>query len=395
MQSLKELQNGRLKGAVSLKLSEDLTEFPREIFELSGTLEFLDLSRNKLNTLPSDFGRLQQLKIFFCSENQFTVLPEVLGDCPLLDIVGFKANRIATVPPASLNKNLRWLILTDNRIAELPAEIGLCYKMQKLMLAGNRLAQLPTQLSQCLNLSLLRISSNRLSALPEWLLAMPRLSWLAYSGNPFCKKPSLPHLDAIDWNQLELQQMLGEGASGSIFKATLQAPGSTSEVAVKIFKGAVTSDGLPEDEMNAYLAAGEHPGLVRLIGKLDKHPDQKQGLVMELIPTRFFNLGLTPSFESCTRDVFRQGLRLTVHQAVKIAATIASIAAQLHGNGLMHADLYAHNTLIDDDANTLFGDFGAACFYDRNDADLASALERMEVSAFGYLLDDLIGCAVK
>jgi hypothetical protein len=53
--------------------------------------------------------------------------------------------------------------------------------------------------------------------------------------------------------------------------------------------------------------------------------------------------------------------------------------------------LYAHNTLIDDAGNTLFGDFGAACFYDETDTELAPALERLEVSAFGCLLDDLLG----
>ena len=31
----------------------------------------------------------------------------------------------------------------------------------------------------------------------------------------------------------------------------------------------------------------------------------------------------------------------------------------------MHGDLYAHNTLIDKDANSLMGDFGAASFYDK------------------------------
>jgi hypothetical protein len=52
----------------------------------------------------------------------------------------------------------------------------------------------------------------------------------------------------------------------------------------------------------------------------------------------------------------------------------------------MHGDLYAHNILTDDAGNTLFSDFGAACFYDTT----AVALERLEVSAYGYLLEDLI-----
>lgn len=390
MQTLQQLQNGELKGAVSLKLSEQLSHFPDAIFELADTLEVLDLSGNLLKALPADFGRLKKLRIFFCSDNLFTVLPEVLGDCPLLDIVGFKSNTIETIPAKALNPHLRWLILTNNKIGVLPAAIGNCARMQKLMLAGNRLEMLPVELSNCRNLSLLRISANRLSYLPEWLLSMPKLSWLAFSGNLFSKNLETASLDYLSWADLEISHLLGEGASGVISKATWQKGADTQEVAVKIFKGTMTSDGLPEDEMNAYIVAGEHPGLVQLIGQIDAHPENKKGLVMGLIPERFFNLGLPPSLVSCTRDVFKEGLSLSARQVLQIAGTIASLAAQLHSKGIMHGDLYAHNTLIDEEGNTLFGDFGAACFYDTADLAVASSLERLEVSAFGYLLDDLL-----
>lgn len=388
MQTLRQLQSGSLKGAVSLKLSEGLTHFPREIFELADTLEILHLTGNKLKELPADFGRLQKLKIFFCSDNLFTVLPEVLGDCQLLDIVGFKANKIENIHPSSLNPNIRWLILTDNRIAELPKQIGECSRLQKLMLAGNRLTELPEELSNCRNLSLLRISANRLRRLPEWLLSMPKLSWLAFSGNLFSLSSDAASLPFINWQELDIYDVLGEGASGVIFKAVKRD--ENRDVAVKIFKGAVTSDGLPDDELNTFIAAGAHPGLVKLLGQVAGHPDGKKGLVMELIPERFQNLGLPPSLDSCTRDVFTAGKKISAGQALKIAATIVSVASQLHSKGIMHGDLYAHNTLIDDEGNTLFGDFGAASFYDKANAKASHALERLEVSAFGYLLDDLL-----
>ncbi|QEM13605.1 leucine-rich repeat-containing protein kinase family protein [Mucilaginibacter rubeus] len=390
MQTLKQLQNGELKGAVSLKLSEQLSSFPAEIFELADTLEYLDLSANKLSSLPADFGRLKKLKIFFCSENQFTVLPEVLGDCPLLDIVGFKSNRIETVPPASVNPNLRWFILTNNSITKLPAEIGNCSRMQKLMLAGNKLTELPASLANCRNLELLRISANQLNEFPEWLLSMPKLSWLAFSGNPFSYKPMVQPLELIDSHELEINQLLGEGASGIISKATRNHDHEISEVAVKIFKGAVTSDGLPEDEMNACITAGNHEGLVELIGQISNHPEGKKGLVMKLIPQTFYNLGMPPSLISCTRDVFKPGMGLSPVHILKIAGTIAYVAEHLHSKGIMHSDLYAHNILVDDDANTLFSDFGAACFYNHSDTETAKKLELLEVRAYGCLLDDLI-----
>jgi serine/threonine protein kinase len=219
---------------------------------------------------------------------------------------------------------------------------------------------------------------------------MPKLSWIAFSGNNFSKIPAVETLSLINWHDLEINHLLGEGASGIISKANRTIGDETQEVAVKIFKGSVTSDGLPEDEMTAYIAAGFHPGLVNLIGQIALHPEDKKGLVMDLIPHHFYNLGNPPSFESCTRDVFPVGMQLSEKQLLSIAKTIASLAAQLHDVGIMHGDLYAHNTLIDDEGSTLFGDFGAASFYDQADTVLAFALERIEVSAYGCLLDDLL-----
>lgn len=55
----------------------------------------------------------------------------------------------------------------------------------------------------------------------------------------------------------------------------------------------------------------------------------------------------------------------------------------------MHGDLYAHNTLIDEHANTIFGDFGAATIYDRSGKH-APLFERLDVRAFGCLVEDLL-----
>jgi hypothetical protein len=385
MQTLQLLQNGELKGVTRLKLSEQLSTFPEEIFTLADTLEYLDLSGNSLIELPANFGLLKKLKVFFCSDNNFTHLPEVLADCPLLDIVGFKSNQIETVSARSINSNLRWLILTNNKIVSIPSTIGDCSRMQKLMLAGNKLTMLPKELQECRNLGLLRISANLLSALPEWLLDMPKLSWLAFSGNPFVKAPIIAPLDLVNWEDLQLNNILGQGASGIIYHAQRATGSLIEDVAVKIFKGEVTSDGLPQDEMNTCITAGVHPGLAKLVGQISRHPENKKGLVMALIPPTFFNLGGPPSLESCTRDVFDEEIKLKPEQALKIAATVASVAAQLHSKNIMHGDLYAHNILIDQDCTTLLSDFGAASFYN------GPLLEKLEVRAFGYLLDDLIG----
>ncbi|ELV7509442.1 leucine-rich repeat-containing protein kinase family protein [Aeromonas sp. s11] len=410
MHTLEQLRAGELCGARHLKLSENLTEFPTEILSLKETLEVLDLTGNQLSTLPDELAGFGKLRIIFCSENRFTELPEVLGRCPALTMVGFKANQIATVSAKALPAGLRWLILTDNAIELLPDELGQCDALQKLMLAGNCLRELPASLANCRNLELLRIAANRIERFPEWLLSLPRLSWLAYSGNPFSEGEEAraiddAHVTPIAWETLALGELLGQGASGVIHRATLvgnpadavtQASdrGDGSQVAVKLFKGAVTSDGLPRCEMAASLAAGTHPNLIKVIGKVADYPSGITALVMELIDPAFANLAGPPSLDSCTRDVYPEGLHLSVPDALAMAHGIASVAGHLHRAGIMHGDLYGHNILFargsDAPARALLGDFGAASLYDRCDRERALGLERLEVRAFGCLLEELL-----
>ena len=124
MNTLSLLRSGQLAGTTRLSLSCGLQEFPAEIYDLADSLEILNLSGNALSSLPHDLPRLHKLRVIFCSDNQFAEVPEVLGECAQLDMVGFKANRIRNLPAAALPKRLRWLILTDNQLPELPEQPG-------------------------------------------------------------------------------------------------------------------------------------------------------------------------------------------------------------------------------------------------------------------------------
>ena len=397
--TLEKLRAGRLAGATHLDLRNlGLDEFPREIFELADTLQMLDLSGNRLSALPDDLPRLRELRTLFCSDNPFTTLPAVLGRCERLDLVGFKANLIEHVPARSLPPDLRWLILSDNRVESLPDTLGRCHRLQKMGLAGNRLRALP-DLSGCGRLELLRLSANRFErvedALPEALLALPNLTWIAYAGNPFNLAQEERALEAtpirhIPWTSLQVGELLGTGASGFIHRATWHdAPGGARDVAVKLFKGTVTSDGLPGSEMAASVAAGTHASLVGVEGRIDGHPQGTQALVMGLIPPHYRNLAGPPSLASCSRDVYAADARFTPAQAHAIARGAGEALAHLHARGLVHGDFYAHNLLVDDDGHALLGDFGAASFLPQGDTARAEALLRIDRRAHAVLVEEL------
>ena len=389
MHTLEQLRSGALAGIRRLDLSCGLSELPEEIFALADTLEVLNLSSNRLRELPHQLTRLHKLKVLFASDNDFEVLPEVLGDCPALHMVGFKANRIAEVPAAALPPALRWLTLTDNAIGHLPAELGQRPALQKLMLAGNRLQALPDNLQQAHRLELLRISANRLTEVPGWLTELPRLSWLALAGNAMgWVVPAGSELPGMAWSDLTHGPLLGEGASGHIYQ--VQARGWPQSLALKLFKGQVTSDGLPEDELAACLAAGQHPALTTPVARLTGHPAQAQGLLMPLIPSAHVNLAGPPSLDSCTRDVYPSGFKLSAVLALRIASDVAGAMAHLHQRCVMHGDVYAHNIQIDPlQGQARLGDFGAATRLPTDRPELRKSLLALEVRALGCLLQEL------
>lgn len=383
MHTLSKLRSGELAGTTRLDLRCGLVEFPREILDLADSLEILNLSGNRLSELPEDFARLRRLKILFCSDNDFNHLPAVLGACPSLEMIGFKANRIDTVDETALPPSLRWLILTDNLIDRLPESIGHCPGMRKLMLAGNQLEHLPETMAACVNLELIRLSANRFHEFPAWLFELPRLAWLGLGGNPCAERPAGGLMREIAWAELAHEAQLGEGASGIIHRAHWQT--ENKAVAVKVFKGGMTSDGLPAEEMAVCLAAGDHPNLIGALGGISDHPEGRNALVMPLIDPGFVTLAGPPDFQSCTRDIYPADSSFDLASVLRMTTGLASAARHLHERGITHGDFYAHNILRNPDGECLLGDFGAASFYPS-----AADLERIEVRAFGCLLEELL-----
>ncbi len=302
-------------------------------------------------------------------------------------MIGFKANKIESVVEDIFPLSISWLILTDNKIKKLPDSIGRLTKLQKCALSGNEIEILPISMKECKNLELLRLSANKLREIPSWLLELPKLSWLAFSGNP-CSVSKQSHMKIMAHRDIDVKELLGEGASGKIYRG--HAKEIDKVVAIKLFKGAVTSDGYAEDEMNAYMSSGEHPNLIKVLARLEH--SKHLGLVLEYIPASFTSLGNPPNFDTCTRDTFQDGTAFSIQAIRKIATAIASASAHLHNIGLMHGDLYAHNILVDKQSNTYLVDFGAASFYDKNNINY----EKVEIRAFGCLLDDLLSlCSEK
>ena len=385
------IATARSQQAARIKIAAQIQEFPEALFELAGHLEILDLADNQLSQLPQAFGRFKKLRILFLSNNQFQHIPAVLANCPALEMIAFKNNRISEFAEDVLPETTRWLILTNNQIRVLPQSMGKLHRLQKLALGGNQIQQLPDSMQACKNLELARLSANQLPSLPNWLLQLPKLSWLAFAGNAMPQSSTDSSVPLVSLADIHLGKKIGEGASGLIYKARWadSSPYKTpAEIAVKLFKGAITSDGYPQDELHCCLKAGKQPHLIKVLAQIDE--DDQLGMVMELIPSDYSNLGLPPSLASCTRDTFPAGTHVCLSDIVKISYQMAQTLEHLHQQKISHGDIYAHNTMINASATTLFGDFGAASDLTLLPIEQQSAMQKIELRALGCCIEDLI-----
>jgi serine/threonine protein kinase len=167
------------------------------------------------------------------------------------------------------------------------------------------------------------------------------------------------------------------------------------------------------------------------------------GLVLDLLDTDpsspgFYKiLGGPPSFDSITRDTFPEGTQFALPFVLSVLRGIAAACCHIHNpvpgvlepvpepardsssdsdkitrrgmRILLHGDLYAHNILVrSSDGHPLLTDFGAASFVVHCEAETGVAytieppavaaaapdstkkLERIEVRAFGCLVEDLL-----
>ena len=362
-----------------------------ELWSRFVTLKKLDLSNNSLTDLPEEMAVLSSLEILFLSENEIEIIPTVISKFSKLRVLSLRGNLLADLSSTNLpTSTLVWLILTNNQIRRIHSNIGDLILLRKLMLSHNMIERVPVELGECKELELMRLANNNINtSLPKEVLSLPNLAWVSLSGNPIS---ITPQNIARTVNESEIQmtsKILGNGASGTVFQGKYQG----EDVAVKIFKeGSKGSDGNAADEagINALV---DHPIAISAIGIIKEGKDEAyKGMVMKLL-SGAFPFGKAPNFDTVTRDEgpSPHSANLTKKQALGVVWNIASVLDYIHSSiGVSHGDVYLHNVLRDGLFTARLSDWGASFVYDRKNVELAEMLERIEVLAFGRLIQDLI-----
>ncbi|KAG8095945.1 hypothetical protein GUJ93_ZPchr0013g37829 [Zizania palustris] len=106
-------------------------------------------------------------------------------------IVALRDARLKVVPNEVLQvgNSLRILDLTNNKIVEIPEEVGRLVNMQRLVLAGNLIENISVNIGYLRNLKILMLDRNRISTLPEELGSLSNLQQLSISHNYLARLP--------------------------------------------------------------------------------------------------------------------------------------------------------------------------------------------------------------
>ncbi len=79
--------------------------------------------------------------------------------------------------------NLQWLDLSENRIQAIPAEMGNLKRLQFLNLYSNKIKLLPAEMQELGNLHTLFVAENRLTEIPAWVGGMGKLRTFNFAYN--------------------------------------------------------------------------------------------------------------------------------------------------------------------------------------------------------------------
>jgi hypothetical protein len=362
-----------------------------ELWSRFSSLKKLDLNNNSLTDLPQEMSVLSSLEILFISENAIESIPAVIAKLNSLRVLSLRGNLLDDLSAVNLpTSSLSWLILTNNQIRKIHSNIGDLRRLRKLMLSHNRIESVPVELGGCKELELVRLANNNINkSIPKEVLSLSKLAWISLSGNPISITPQSVD-KAINERDIQITpKILGSGASGTVYKGKYQG----EDVAVKIFKVEVKgSDGNASDEagINALI---DHPLAISAIGIIKEGKDEAyKGMVMKLL-SEAYPFGKAPNFDTVTRDEgpSPHSANLTKKQVLSVVWNIASVLDYIHSIvGVSHGDVYLHNVLRDGLFTARLSDWGASFVYDRENIEIAGMIERIEVLAFGRLIQDLI-----
>ncbi|XP_057245213.1 leucine-rich repeat and calponin homology domain-containing protein 4-like isoform X1 [Malurus melanocephalus] len=168
------LEEAEASGTLSLA-GRRLRSFPAAAarrWDLSDTTQ-ADLSRNRFGEVPEAACRLFSLEGLSLYHNCLRSVPPAIANLQALAHLDLSRNQLSSLPACLCLLPLRVLNASNNRLAQLPPNLGALRTLRQLDVSCNRLRSLPPGLGQLRALRDLNVRRNQLVALPEEISELP------------------------------------------------------------------------------------------------------------------------------------------------------------------------------------------------------------------------------
>lgn len=163
----------------SLDLSKNqLKEFPDEIFEFKN-LRYLNLSSNKIQTLPYSIDSLTYLTELLINDNELTILPKSiwrLKELIVLDVSGNNIRELSVVE--SKASNLAYLDIGNNNLGYLPKQMFSFEKLNYFLVYGNPIRKISCNIIDLGEVTDIDVSGTRLKKIRSCISKMEKLTLL-------------------------------------------------------------------------------------------------------------------------------------------------------------------------------------------------------------------------
>lgn len=124
------------------------------------------------------------------SDQRLAELPPEIGQLSELEFLDLSNNRLTSLPPEIGQLiNLNNLSISDTQLTSIPPEIGQLINLERLFISDNPIATLPPEIGRLVNLKSLSLPRNQLTELPLEINQLINLNLLGLGGNRFTDYP--------------------------------------------------------------------------------------------------------------------------------------------------------------------------------------------------------------
>ncbi|KAE9549077.1 hypothetical protein FO519_007716 [Halicephalobus sp. NKZ332] len=197
----KHLETAKKSRVLQLKGS-NMKTVPNILVEVAPLLRNLDLSQNRIPSLPPFFGQFEILKQLHLNDNLLTSVPDELGNLKKLEVLNLSGNQLTSLPETLVGcLALTNLNVSENRFAIFPVVICLLPRVDIVDISKNEIQELPNEIDQ-ISVTELNINHNKLTTLNPALASTKKMRILRVESNQLPKKAFTKEL--LEESQLTL-----------------------------------------------------------------------------------------------------------------------------------------------------------------------------------------------